>query len=140
MLVELRVVEQRHKAVLEVLDGAWVTEVAHRYGVVRKMVHDWLRRYAAGGMTALADRSSRPDTAPTRCRRRSKRGCRPASGSSELGPRTLVHRLGAEGVVLLPGRSSVYRALIRHGLIDPKRRKRRRSTGAQLLRPQRGRR
>jgi transposase-like protein len=64
VLVELRVVEQRYKAVLEVLDGAWVTEVAHRYGVVRRTVHDWLRRHAAGGMAALADRSSRPDTCP----------------------------------------------------------------------------
>ena len=32
MLVELDVVEQRYRAVLEVLDGAPVVQVARRYG------------------------------------------------------------------------------------------------------------
>ena len=49
MLVELAVAEQRYRAVLEVLDGASVTEVARRYGVSRQRVHTWLRRYAADG-------------------------------------------------------------------------------------------
>jgi transposase len=39
MLVELRLVEQRHQAVLEVLDGATVTDVARRFGVARQTVH-----------------------------------------------------------------------------------------------------
>jgi transposase-like protein len=61
VLVELGVVEQRYRAVLEVLeDGAPVTEVARRYGVARQTVHEWLARYAAGGLGGLADRSSRP--------------------------------------------------------------------------------
>ena len=48
MLVELGLVEQRYRAVLEVLDGAAsVTDVARRYGVGRQTVHTWLRRYAA---------------------------------------------------------------------------------------------
>jgi transposase len=65
MLVELGVVEQRYRAVLEVLAGAAVTEVARRYGVARQTVHGWLRRYAAEGWIAnLADRSSRPDWCP----------------------------------------------------------------------------
>ena len=65
MLVELGVVEQRYRAVLEVLDGATVTEVARRYGVARQTVHDWLRRYASdGGLGGLADRSSRPASCP----------------------------------------------------------------------------
>lgn len=50
MLVELGLVEQRYRAVLEVLnDGATVTDVAKRYGVVRQTVRTWLRKYAAGG-------------------------------------------------------------------------------------------
>jgi transposase-like protein len=45
VLVELGLVEQRYKAVLEVLDGALsVTDVARRYGVGRQTVHRWLRR------------------------------------------------------------------------------------------------
>ncbi len=45
MLVELGLVEQRYRAVLEVLDGAAsVTDGARRYGVGRQTVHTWLRR------------------------------------------------------------------------------------------------
>jgi transposase InsO family protein len=129
VLVELGLVEQRYRAVLEVLDdGASVTDVARRYGVVRQTVHTWLRRYATAGLAGLADGSSRPV-------------CCPHQMSAEVealivewrrvhpgwGPRTIVNRLAREGVDPLPGRSSVYRALVRHGLIDPKRRRRRRS-------------
>ena len=53
VLVELGLVEQRYRAVLEVLnDGATVTDVARRYGVVRQTVHTWLRKYAAPGLRA----------------------------------------------------------------------------------------
>ena len=44
-LVELSVMEQRYRAVLEAEAGAPVTEVARRYGVSRKAVHGWLGRY-----------------------------------------------------------------------------------------------
>jgi transposase-like protein len=45
VLVELGLVEQRYKAVREVLDGAGsVTDVTRRYGVGRQTVHTWLRR------------------------------------------------------------------------------------------------
>ena len=65
MLVELGLVEQRYQAVLEVLnDGASVTDVARRYGVARQTVHDWLGKYATGGLGGLADRSSRPLSCP----------------------------------------------------------------------------
>jgi transposase-like protein len=66
------VVEQRFRAVQEVLDGVAVVEVARRNGVTRQMVHRWLRRYAeADGLAAgLADRSSRPGGVRFRCRLR----------------------------------------------------------------------
>ena len=51
MLVELAAVEQRYRAVLEVLEGAPVTEVARRFGVTRQTVHRWLRMYAAVGIS-----------------------------------------------------------------------------------------
>jgi hypothetical protein len=54
MLVELSVVEQRYHAVLEVLvSRVPVTEVAERYGVSRKSVHAWLRRYQEFGLAGL---------------------------------------------------------------------------------------
>jgi len=64
VLVELKAVEQRYRAVIDVLDGMSVTDVARRNGVSRQSVHAWLRRYADGGMAALADKSSRPETSP----------------------------------------------------------------------------
>jgi len=55
MLWELSVTEQRYRAVLEVLAGVPVTEVADRYGVSRQSVHTWLRRYQEKGPSGLAD-------------------------------------------------------------------------------------
>ena len=129
MLVELGVVEQRHAAVLEVLrDGASVSEVALRFGVTRQTVHRWLRRYASRGLSGLADRSPRPDRCPHQM---------PAEVEALVvglrrenpgwGPRTLLFGLEARGVDPLPGRSSVYRCLVRHGLIQPQARRRKRS-------------
>ena len=125
MLVELGLVEQRLKAVIEVFDGATVTDVAIRYGVTRQTVHDWLRRYGNHGLAGLADRSSRPETCPHQmppaieARVLELRRLHPS-----WGPRTIRTRLEREGVTPLPGRSSIYRALVRHHLIDPVKRKR----------------
>lgn len=129
MLVELGLMEQRYRAVREVLDdGATVTDVARRYGVVRQTVHSWLRKYASGGMAGLVDESSKPHSCPhqmtAEVEARIVQWRREHPG---WGPRTLLNRLRREGVEPLPSRSSVYRALVRHGLIDPKKRRRRRS-------------
>jgi len=43
------------------------------------------------------------------------------------GPRTIEYHLEREGVVPVPSRSSIYRALIRRRLIDPQQRRKRRS-------------
>jgi hypothetical protein len=52
-LVELSVMEQRYRAVLEVEAGCPVTEVAARHGVSRQSVHAWVRRYRAGGIVEV---------------------------------------------------------------------------------------
>jgi transposase len=129
MLVELGVVEQRYQAVLEVLnDGASVTDVARRFGVARQTVHDWLRKYASEGLRGLADRSSRPLSCPHQMdpavearvieMRRAHQG---------WGPRTILFWLEREGIEPLPRRSSIERCLVRHGLVTPQGRKRKRS-------------
>jgi len=129
VLVELGVAEQRYRAVLEVLDeGASVTDVARRYGVARQTVHGWLRRYVnGGGLAGLVDRSSRPESCPHQMSavveaqvvklRREHPG---------WGPSRIVWQLERGGIDPVPGRSSVYRALVRHGLVEAKKRKRRR--------------
>ena len=86
MLLELTVAEQRFSAVMEVLrDGLTVVEVAERYGVSRQAVHGWLRRYASGGLDALADRSHRPAVARTRCQPRSRLACVSCAGDILIG-------------------------------------------------------
>ncbi len=129
MLVELGVVEQRHAAVLEVLrDGAAVSEVALRFGVTRQTVHRWLRRYAQRGLAGLADSSPRPGSCPHQMPPEVEAlvvGLRRENPG--WGPRTLLFGLEARGVQPLPGRSSVYRCLVRHGLIQPQARRRKRS-------------
>jgi transposase len=64
VLVELSIVEQRYHAVMEVISGAPVTEVARRYGVSRQSVHNWLVKYRTSGLEALADHSHRPRFQP----------------------------------------------------------------------------
>ncbi len=55
MLVELGVVEQRYRAVLEVLGGATVTSVARRFGVSRGTGCGW-----TSGLTSLQPRTGHP--------------------------------------------------------------------------------
>jgi transposase InsO family protein len=129
VLLELTVAEQRFNAVMEVLrDGLTVIEVAERYSVSRQTVHGWLRRYRTGGLEALADRSHRPRQCPHQM---------PAEVEAQLcelrrqhphwGQRRLAHELVRIGFDPPPGLTSIYRALVRNGLIQPKARRRRKA-------------
>ena len=128
MLLELTVAEQRFNAVMEVLrDGLTVIEVAERYGVSRQAVHGWLRRYRTGGLEALADRSHRPHSCPHQMPATVEAHlCELRRRHPQWGQRRLAHELVREGVDLPPGLTSIYRALVRNGLIQPRPRRRRR--------------
>ena len=129
MLVEVSVVEQRYDAVKEVLaDGLSVTEVAERYGVARQTVHRWIARYRRGGLGALADRSHRPDSCPHQMPPVIEaRVLELRRVHDEWGPVRIRHAFAREEVQPLPGRSSIYRALLRAGLIKARRRRRRKA-------------
>ena len=105
-----------------------MTDVARRNGVSRQTVHTWLRRYANGGMAALADKSSKPESCPhqmaplTEARVVELRREHP-----RWGPRSIRTQLANEGFAPVPGRSSIYRTLVRHHLLEPTQRKRARS-------------
>jgi transposase len=129
VLVELGLVEQRYKAVLEVLnDGVPIVEVAARFGVTRQSVHRWLKLYAARGLAGLVDGSTVPGSCPhqmapvVEARIVEMRQEHPG-----WGPRTIGHWLAREGVDPVPGRSSIHRCLVRHGLITPQARRRKRA-------------
>lgn len=127
MLIELGVMEQRHEAVLEVMRGACVTEVARRYGVTRQTLHRWLRRYARDGIAGLVSESTRPGSCPHQMRPEVEARIVEMRRAHPIwGPRTIAYYLAKEGTEPLPGRSSIYRCLLRHRLIDPQKRRRRR--------------
>ncbi len=129
VLVELGLVEQRYQAVLEVLnDGVPIIEVAARFGVTRQSVHRWLKRYAAQGLAGLVDSSTEPGSCPHQMAPEVEaRIVEMRQEHAGWGPRTIGHWLAREGVDPLPGRSSIHRCLVRHGLISPQARKRSRA-------------
>ena len=91
MLVELSVVEQRYHAVLEVLEARLpVVEVAERYGVSRKSVHAWVRRYQQSRLAGLADRSHRPHHQPRQVAAEVEAAiCRLRTAHPKWGPRRI---------------------------------------------------
>jgi len=126
MLVELSMVEQRYEAVREVLDGATVTDVATRYGVDRRTLHRRLLRYASEGLGALLDHSSKPDRCPHQMAPEIEvRIVELRRGHPGWGPRTILNKLRRD-LDAPPSRSAIYRCLVRHRLIQPKARRRRR--------------
>ena len=127
MFEELSKMEQRYQAVMAVqVDGLEVTVVAEKFGVSRQTVHAWLRRYEAGGLDALADQSHRPLSCPHQM------PAAVAAAVCELrrqhpywGPARIAHRLGRDGVDPVRSQMGIYRALVRHGLIEPNTRRKR---------------
>lgn len=126
MLIELRKTEQRHQAVLEALGGIAISEVARRYGVTRQTVHRWLRLYGRQGVAGLTDNSSRPASCPHQVTPAIEaRIVEMRRAHPNWGPRTISHYLACEDPDAAPSRSAVYRALVRHGLIEAQRQRRR---------------
>ena len=127
---EMSVSEQRYKAVLAVIaDGRTVSEVARDWGVSRQTLHAWLARYEDDGLEGLGNRSHRPAHCPHQI---------PAGIEAQLlemrrakpfwGARRLALELARKGVQPAPSKSSVYRSLVRGGVIDPTQRRWRKET------------
>jgi len=120
VLVELSVMEQRYRAVLEVEAGCPVTEVAARHGVSRQSVHAWVRRYRAGGLAALADRSHRPASCPHQIPAEIEAAvCELRRSHPRWGPVRLAFELGRKDIGPVPSEATLYRVLVRNGLIAP---------------------
>ena len=127
MLVELSVMEQRYHAIMEVISGAPVTEVARRYGLTRQAVHLWLGKYQREGLAGLADHSHRPRFQPRQLSADIEAMiCQLRGAHPRWGPRRLQFELGKANVTPAPSRSTVYRVLVRRGLVPARQRKRRR--------------
>jgi transposase InsO family protein len=87
----------------------------------------WLGKYRKGGLAGLADHSHRPHYQP----RQLDAGieamiCQLRGAHPRWGPRRLQYELGKARVAPVPSRSTVYRVLVRRGLVPARKRKRRR--------------
>ena len=127
MLRELSKVEQRYDAVLAVIrDGMAVTEVAEKFGVRRQTVHVWLSRYEKAGLGGLLEGSHRPHRSPLQMRAPIEaRVLELRRTHPYWGPARLSHQLGREGVEPLPSISAIYRALLRHHLVEERAKRKR---------------
>jgi len=135
MLWELSVTEQRYRAVLEVKAGVPVTEVASRYGVSRQSVHAWLRRYRDEGPSGLADRSHKVHQHPWQIPPEVESAvCELRRAYPKWGPKRLVFEMGRRGHGAVT-RSTVYRVLVRNGLIELRSRRRTRRDYKRWERP-----
>jgi transposase InsO family protein len=128
VLVELTMTEQRYRAVLEVLAGVPVTEVAERFGVSRQAVHRWVRWYRDEGLDGLSDRSHRPHEHPAQTSPEVEAAiCELRRAHLRWGQRRIAFELGRNGCPgPVPSVSTIYRVLVRHGLVDATPRRRRR--------------
>nr|WP_130340652.1 IS481 family transposase [Micromonospora kangleipakensis] len=124
----MSVTEQRYRAVLEVEASLPVTEVAERFGVSRQAVHRWLGWYRDQGLEGLAERSHRPHGHPAQTPAEVEAViCELRRNHPRWGQRRLHYELGRRGCPgPVPSLSTIYRVLVRHGLIDPTPRRRRR--------------
>ncbi len=118
---------QRARLIALHSDGLYsVADLAARAGVSRKTAYKWIARYADGGAEALADRShatrGHPATTPAKVE-----GLVVAARQKHpsWGPRKLLLWLaGRHPDVALPAASTVGTILKRHGLVEPRRRRR----------------
>ena len=122
----MSIVEQRYQAVLAVLAGDPIVEVAEKVGVCRQSVHGWLRRYADEGLAGLQDRSHRPDGCAHQAAPEVEAVvCEMRRHHPRWGSRRIAFELGRHGCPgPVPSRMTVYRILIRHGLMTPAQRRR----------------
>jgi transposase InsO family protein len=137
-LVDLSVVEQRYRAVIAVLDGARVSEVAAEVGVSRQSVSSWLARYREAGLAGLVDRSRRPRSSPNQASRELEaRVCDLRRDHPRWGAQRILHELMRSPAPPepLPSRATVHRILVRHGLVIERARRKKRSDYVRWQRP-----
>lgn len=111
-----------------------VTEVCAVAGTSRKTFYKWVKRYRAGGMEALEDRSTRPKSSPKQISVevedeivRKRKELRDAG--LDHGATTIQWHLGRAGTLdSVPSVAGVHRVLVRRGLVDPQPKKRPKSS------------
>ena len=112
---ETGAVESRMEAVIRHAEGEGVSALSHRFGVSRKTIYKWLRRYCEEGACGLFDRSRRPHRSPNRISEEVERRIIELRQEYGGGGRNLSDLLAKEDVVV--SAATVDRVISRHGLI-----------------------
>src|SRR3954462_11006326 len=112
--------EQRYRAVLEVEAGVPVTEVAERFGVSRQAVHRWIGCDRNEGLDGRQDRSHPPAGHPAQTSPEVEAALGELRRTHpRWGQRRIEFELGRHGCPgPIPSVSTIYRVLVRHGLVD----------------------
>jgi transposase InsO family protein len=118
---EVSIVSLRREFVtLAAVEGANVRELCRRYGVSPQTAYKWIARHREGGDAALADRSRRPASSPSRCAVAIEAEVlRLRDEHPAWGGRKLRARLIALGHTAVPVASTLTEVLRRHGRLDP---------------------
>jgi transposase InsO family protein len=127
-LLDMSKMEQRYRAVLAVLAGDRIGEVATKFDVSRQSVRIWGARYRRDGLAGLADRSHRPQSCPHQAEPVVEAAvCELRRAHPRWGARRIEYELGRNGCPgRVPSRMTIYRILLRHGLVAGRKRGRRR--------------
>ncbi len=101
----------------------------------RQSVHAWLRCYRGEGPSGMADRSHRVRAHPWQIPAETEAAiCELRRSHPRWGPQRLVFEMDRRGHDMVT-RSTVYRTLVRNGLIEPRSRRRRREDYRRWERP-----
>ena len=123
--------DERARFVLEVDKAEMsVAELCRRYGVSRKTGYKWIRRYMAGGLDGIRERSSRPHSCPHKTKQEWEiRIITERVKHSSWGPKKIREVLQRKGWdVRVPAASTIGDILRRAGLVSTRRSRRRRKT------------
>src|SRR4051794_16582055 len=106
------------------VDGVNVAAVCRQVGVSRKTFYKWRARYRVGGLEALAPASRRPGRSPNRVpvaieERIVEWRKRLGDDGLDAGAATIRWHLGRSGVKPLPSQATVWRGLVRRGVVTP---------------------
>ena len=113
-------VDLRREAVtLACQPGAIVSQVATRFGVSRRTLYKWIKRWKEEGEEGLWDRSRRPQGSPSRTSESIERlVIKLRQEQPTWGGRKISQVLRNRGYKRIPAPSTVTGILHRHGLID----------------------
>ena len=95
-----------------------MAELCREFGISRPVGYEWLRRYEAGGVEGIAERSRRPQHSPRRKQEAIEQQVIALRRRyPDWGARKLRVLLKEQGVEL--GRNTIHRILLRHHLVRP---------------------